>query len=278
MIRFRYRGVMRSSEGQTFTVDWGWANEGAKALTAPSPFMSSRFDDYPIDEGGLGEIPNRTPPRSRLVMPPGLPGDHHCGDDSLWLNGWPVGTPGLDIGPDGWPVCCEAGVLSFASCSCSAAAGSATFDDGTIAVSCSGCVRMSKLYKVTVHATFTNNVCSDCADLNGSSWVLEHIPSGTFIPGLGVFSNGCYWISPYALAPCSNLGLPAVGFVMRLLFGFWNLILIFDGNYAPIASSSSPIPAGGFSCLGSNDFSSLVPGSSLACHMDSVHFVVTPTV
>lgn len=35
-----------------------------------------------------------------------LPGDHWCGPEEYWTNGWPAGTPPLATSPEGYVICC----------------------------------------------------------------------------------------------------------------------------------------------------------------------------
>ena len=97
---------MRSAAGETFEVDWGWANPGAKVLPGPCSFRSSRFNYYQLDEGLIGEIPNVRYPRSKYTPQSWQLGEHYCGTPEQWSGGYPAGTPGPPLDPSGIPVCC----------------------------------------------------------------------------------------------------------------------------------------------------------------------------
>ena len=107
MARFQYQGTMRSGDGGTFDAYWYFANDDAVALPFPMAFGSSRFSPFTVDTPGLGEIWNLNAPLSpRGAIPAWMNGTHFCGTEDQWQNGYPVGTPGPIIGPDGAPICC----------------------------------------------------------------------------------------------------------------------------------------------------------------------------
>jgi hypothetical protein len=112
LARFQYRATMRSGGGGTFNAQWLFANDSALVLPFPVAFGSSRFSPYEADTPGLGEIWNKNPQLSNVTLAAWLDGSHFCGSQDQWQNGYPVGTPGPVIGPDGVPVCC--GVLGAA--------------------------------------------------------------------------------------------------------------------------------------------------------------------
>jgi hypothetical protein len=107
MARFQYRATFRSGGGGTFDADWYFANDDAVVLPFPTSFGSSRFSPYTVDTPGIGEIWNLNAPLSPIAtIPPWMNGSHICGTQDQWQNGYPVGTPGPPIGPDGTPICC----------------------------------------------------------------------------------------------------------------------------------------------------------------------------
>lgn len=108
MARFQYQATFRTGEGGSFDGYWFFAADDAKTLPFPVAFGSSRFSPYTVDTGGIGEIWNNNPPLSPGTLPAWLKGEHFCGSQEQWQNGYPLGTPGPVIGPDGQPVCCGA--------------------------------------------------------------------------------------------------------------------------------------------------------------------------
>lgn len=114
MVKYPYRATMRPNLSETFDVDWIIANDDAKELPYPTMFGSSRFDSPDkLDCHKLGEIYVPHPPFSTATIPAWLKGSHVCGDESLWVNGWPAGSDPLPIGPDGVPLCCGEAPAAF---------------------------------------------------------------------------------------------------------------------------------------------------------------------
>lgn len=114
MVKYPYSAKMRYHGTSTFDVDWMIANDDAKNLPYATAFGSSRFDcPDQLDIDRLGEIYVRHPTFYTGKVPAWMTGAHICGDESLWRDGWPVGTPGLPFGPDGVPECCGKAPAAF---------------------------------------------------------------------------------------------------------------------------------------------------------------------
>lgn len=86
---------------------WHFSPEGAQVLPFPTSFASSEWDNYRVDEQfQIGEVRNRGA-YSRGFPDHRYDGMHFCGDADVWLNGIPyAGRPGLELGPQGIPLCC----------------------------------------------------------------------------------------------------------------------------------------------------------------------------
>lgn len=118
MARRLYRGVMRARVGEDeglFEVDWSWCRDDAKDLPFEIAFASSHFDPDPFDYGGVGEIRQTFYPLPQTTVPPFLRGDHFCGTQEQWQQGWPDGTP-MPALIDGVPCCCVAGLDGAYDC------------------------------------------------------------------------------------------------------------------------------------------------------------------
>lgn len=92
-----------------FEVDWQPCNPGAKDLEFDVAFGSSHFDPDPFDFGGVGEVRRTFDPTAQTRLPGWVKGDHFCGTEEQWQQGWPVGTP-LPPLVDGTPACCAHGL------------------------------------------------------------------------------------------------------------------------------------------------------------------------
>jgi hypothetical protein len=110
MSRFQYRGVMRPLAGdatQDFEVDWQFVNaDDVPGFDYPIAFGSSRFDPDPLDLGNVGEIRQTFYPAAKTRLPGWLRGEHFCGTQEQWQEGYPLGTP-FPPSLDGVPVCCQ---------------------------------------------------------------------------------------------------------------------------------------------------------------------------
>ncbi len=114
MIKYPYSSTMRYNGTNTFDVNWMIANDDAATLPYVTAFGSSRFDvPDQLDIDRLGEIYVRHPPFFSGKVPAWMVGGHICGSAAFWQNGWPVGTPGLPLGPDGVPACCGQAPAAF---------------------------------------------------------------------------------------------------------------------------------------------------------------------
>lgn len=113
-IPFAYRGTMRAWDGSTFLVDWCKVPESTPLIPFVTPFRSGRpIPSAPFDDGQVGEICNFNPQRSRARKPDRICSDCYIGDPTWWTTGWPMGTPGVTIAADGWPVGCDDGGAPF---------------------------------------------------------------------------------------------------------------------------------------------------------------------
>jgi len=109
-VRYRYRAKFRARFGDDtsiFLADWQWAPAGAKAIPYPIAFGSNHTDPEHIDVDQVGEVRQTFYPLARTFIPDFLKGDHFCGTQEQWQNGWPADTPNIEI-IDNAPACCVA--------------------------------------------------------------------------------------------------------------------------------------------------------------------------
>lgn len=109
MSRREYRAEMRAvqdDDSSIFLVDWQFCvNDDVPGLPFDIAFGTSHFEPEPFDLGGIGEVRKVFYPGAETRLPGFLTGQHFCGSQDQWQNGWPNGTPGSPI-IDGVPVCC----------------------------------------------------------------------------------------------------------------------------------------------------------------------------
>jgi len=100
---------MRAYDGSTFRVQWVRVSQDADVLDVVTPFRSGRWSpEMPFDQGVIGEIPERLPPRPTIKLVPDRVCKHcYVGSAAFWENGWPTGTPGVVLAPDGFAVDCN---------------------------------------------------------------------------------------------------------------------------------------------------------------------------
>ena len=107
-------------DGSIFLVDWQWAPDNAKPLPFPTAFASNHTDPEHTDGGQVGEVRQVFYPLARTFLPSFLTGDHQCGSQDFWQNGWPEDTPGIPL-VGLVPTCCTFYVeLVGEACSCAA--------------------------------------------------------------------------------------------------------------------------------------------------------------
>lgn len=92
-------------DSSIFLVDWQWAPDGARPLPFPTAFASDHNDPEHTDGGQVGEVRKIFYPLAKTFLPGFLKGDHQCGSEDFWQNGWPEGTPGIPI-VNLVPTCC----------------------------------------------------------------------------------------------------------------------------------------------------------------------------
>ncbi len=109
MIPYPYKGTMRSYDGSLFDVQWVIINDPtARTLQFAQPFVSGRNDPVGnFDTGVIGEIPDQKAPRSDFPNPGSGCAGCYAGIEGWWTGGWPSGTPGVTIGPDGFATECS---------------------------------------------------------------------------------------------------------------------------------------------------------------------------
>ncbi len=82
-------------------------NPGFKAIGFETAFGSNHNDPEHTDGGQVGEVRQVFYPKAGSFLPGFLTGEHICGTEQQWQNGWPDGTPGSPI-VAGVPECCTA--------------------------------------------------------------------------------------------------------------------------------------------------------------------------
>jgi len=114
MVKFPYRATMRPNLTETFDVNWMIANDDAKNLPYATMFGSSRFDcPDKLDCHKTGEIYVLQEPYSSRKVPAWLKGEHVCGTEEQWLNGWAPDSGTLPVAEDGIPLCCGEAPAAF---------------------------------------------------------------------------------------------------------------------------------------------------------------------
>jgi len=108
LIRYRYRARFRARFGDDdsiFEGDWQFINPGAKAISFETAFGSNHTDPEHSDGGQVGEVRQIFYPKAQTYLPGFLLGNHICGTQQQWQNGWAAGVEGSPI-VAGVPTCC----------------------------------------------------------------------------------------------------------------------------------------------------------------------------
>lgn len=106
IMRWGYYGRMRVNDTQTMPVKWLKCQPGAQPPPFSHAFGSSRAQFVPeFPDEPVGEIYHPHERGSGFDVSP-FPGDHVCGSQTYWQQGWPVGTPALPVDDMGNPICC----------------------------------------------------------------------------------------------------------------------------------------------------------------------------
>lgn len=113
-IDYPYVGTMLAFDGSTFDVNWVFVPDSTPIIPFPHPWVSGFNSPLrPLPDGMVGEIPALHPPRSRLPLPARVGRNCYLGSIDYWQNGWPTGTPGVVLAPDGFPVGCTCPGAAF---------------------------------------------------------------------------------------------------------------------------------------------------------------------
>ncbi len=99
-----------ADDSSIFLVDWQWVNDTDPTRDSGEiAFASNHTDPEHTDGGQVGEVRQVFYPLAKTFLPGFLDGSHQCGTDQQWREGWPAGTPPLEI-VAGVPVCCVEGM------------------------------------------------------------------------------------------------------------------------------------------------------------------------
>lgn len=114
-----YKAFMRWWDGTMSEVQWFFTDQNAPVLSIPTPFRSGHLTpDWPFDMGCIGEIPERFIRPSTITKPSWVQVCCYLGPNNFWEHGWPPGTPGVQLSPDGFAIGCSHPPQNLGGCSC----------------------------------------------------------------------------------------------------------------------------------------------------------------